>query len=126
MSARRVLQEKPQGEFATLWKTSLEEDTGLEQVELNAALADFMAAKGATEQVTATALLVRVSPSPHPGPNPNPDPNPPCAHAVRASAGTHTRPENPARHFSTFLLTLTLTLTPFPPIYSYMPQICQR
>ena len=43
MSARRVLQEKPQGEFATLWKTSLEEDTGLEQVELNAALADIMA-----------------------------------------------------------------------------------
>ncbi len=99
MSARRVLQEKPQGEFATLWKTSLEEDTGLEQVELNAALADIMAAKDATEQVTATALLVRVSPSPHP--NPNPDPNPPCAHAVRASAGTHTRPENPARHCST-------------------------
>ena len=76
MSARRVLQEKPQGEFATLWKTSLEEDTGLEQVELNAALADIMAAKDATEQVTATALLVRVSPSPHPSPNPNPDPNP--------------------------------------------------
>jgi len=42
--------EKPQGEFATLWKTSLEEDTGLEQVELNAALADIMAAKDATEQ----------------------------------------------------------------------------
>ena len=38
VSARRVLQEKPQGEFATLWKTSLEEDTGLEQVELSAAL----------------------------------------------------------------------------------------
>ena len=105
MSARRVLQEKPQGEFATLWKTSLEEDTGLEQVELNAALADIMAAKDATEQVTATALLVGVSPSPSPSPspnpNPNPDPNPPCAHAVRASAGTHTRPENPARHCST-------------------------
>ena len=103
MSARRVLQEKPQGEFATLWKTSLEEDTGLEQVELSAALADIMATKDATEQVTATALLVRVSPSPSPSPspNPNPDPNPPCAHAVRASAGTHTRPENPARHFST-------------------------
>lgn len=38
VSARLVLQEKPQGEFATLWKTSLEEDTGLEQVELSAAL----------------------------------------------------------------------------------------
>ena len=61
MSARRVLQEKPQGEFATLWKTSLEEDTSLEQVELNAALADIMAAKDATEQVTATdfAALAR-------------------------------------------------------------------
>ena len=60
MSARRVLQEKPQGEFATLWKTSLEEDTGLEQVELNAALADIMAATN-FEQVTATdfAALAR-------------------------------------------------------------------
>ena len=70
MCARRVLQEKPQGEFATLWKTSLEEDTGLEQVELNAALADIMAAKDATEQVT--AVLVRVSSSPSPSPSPSP------------------------------------------------------
>ena len=71
MCARRVLQEKPQGEFATLWKTSLEEDTGLEQVELNAALADIMAAKDATEQVT--AVLVRVSSSLSPSPSPNPN-----------------------------------------------------
>ena len=61
MSARRVLQEKPQGEFATLWKTSLEEDTSLEQVELNAALADIMAAKDATErQVELNAALADI------------------------------------------------------------------
>ena len=46
-------QEKPQGEFATLWKEALAADTELEQVELNAALADIMSTKDATEQVTA-------------------------------------------------------------------------
>ena len=51
--ARRALQEKPLGEFANLWRKELEEDTGLEQVELGPALADIMAAKDQTEQVTA-------------------------------------------------------------------------
>ena len=53
MFARHALQEKPQGEFATLWRKELEEDTSLEQVELASALADIMAAKDQTEQVTA-------------------------------------------------------------------------
>ena len=128
MPALRVLQEKPQGEFATLWKTSLEEDTGLEQVELNAALADIMASKDATEQVT--AVLVRVSPSPNhhpnhhphlhsdpsPNPRPNPSPNPrphpnrraPARRVLRL-ARTHTRPETLAPCLP---LTLALTLNP--------------
>lgn len=45
-----LLKEKPQGEFATLWKEALAADTELEQVELNAALADIMSTKDATEQ----------------------------------------------------------------------------
>ena len=102
MSARRVPQEKPQGEFASLWKEALAADTELEQVELNAALADIMSTKDATEQVT--AVLARVAqlgpspspnPSPEPYPNPSPSPKPPCTHAARASAGTPSRPESP-------------------------------
>ena len=92
-------QEKPQGEFASLWKEALAADTELEQVELNAALADIMSTKDATEQVT--AVLARVaqlgpSPSPNPSPeqypNPSPSPEPPCMHAARASAGTPSHP----------------------------------
>ena len=101
MSARRVPQEKPQGEFATLWKEALAADTELEQVELNAALADIMSTKDATEQVTAVlARVAQPGPSPSPNPNPNPYPNPspspkpPCNHAARASAGTPSRPES--------------------------------
>lgn len=57
-------QEKPIGEFATLWRKELEEDTSLEQVELAPALADIMAVKDTTEQVSAVATrgaCVRVS-----------------------------------------------------------------
>ena len=91
VSARRVPQEKPQGEFAALWKEALAADTELEQVELNAALADIMSTKDATEQVTAVLARVaqlRPSPSPNPSPesypNPSPSPKPPCTHAARA------------------------------------------
>ena len=60
-------QEKPQGEFASLWKEALAADTELEQVELNAALADIMSTKDATEQVTAVlARVAQLGPSPSP------------------------------------------------------------
>ena len=78
-------QEKPQGEFATLWKEALAADTELEQVELNAALADIMSTKDATEQVTAVlARVAQPGPSPSPNPNPNPYPNPSPALSRRA------------------------------------------
>ena len=45
-----LLQEKPAGEFAALWRAELESAAGLELVELAPALADAMAVKDETER----------------------------------------------------------------------------